>query len=319
MAVRGGKQAAELRVIRDLAASALACASGLEVERVQEGVSTRVYRIRRDAEVFYLRVLPEVGASFRPEALAHQLLRERGVRVPEVIYLEDCHPDLQRSVMVTAEIKGRHIGNDPVDGSMRRILAEAGRDLAVINSIEVEGFGWIRRDTEHAGSLQGELSTHREFVFESLADDLDLLGRDALSRAMVEAIWTIVETYDAWLDAPEARLAHGDFDVTHIFQEDGAYTGIIDLGEIRGTGPRYDLGHFRMHDGETLPALLLPHLGDGYASVASLPPDWRQRVTLSSLLIAVRALARALRKDPRRLRNHHGLVSIERDVAALRD
>jgi hypothetical protein len=33
------------------------------VERVAEGVSTRVYRIRGGAETFYLRVLPEVGAT----------------------------------------------------------------------------------------------------------------------------------------------------------------------------------------------------------------------------------------------------------------
>jgi hypothetical protein len=44
-------------------------------------------------------------------------------------------------------------------------------------------------------------------------------------------------------------MPYGDLDLTHIYCQDGHYTGIIDLGEIRGTGPYYDLGHFRFHDG----------------------------------------------------------------------
>jgi hypothetical protein len=34
--------------------------------------------------------------------------------------------------------------------------------------------------------------------------------------------------------AGEARLAHGDFDTTHILQVDGDCSGLIDFGEIRG-------------------------------------------------------------------------------------
>lgn len=79
--------------------------TSLVVERVAEGVSTWVYRMTSRKETFYLRVLPEEGASFAPEVAAHILLRQRQVNVPEVIYFEQCHDLLQRSIMVTSAIK----------------------------------------------------------------------------------------------------------------------------------------------------------------------------------------------------------------------
>lgn len=287
------------------------------VERVQEGVSTRVYRVRCGDEIFYLRVLPEVGASFAPEVLAHALLRERNVRVPEVVYFEHYHETLQRSVMVTTEIKGNHVGHRAVDRDTKDILVAAGRELARINSIPVDGFGWVKRDRGEVTRLEAEHPTYRAFVLAHLEENLALLGKHGLGGKEVAAIREIIERYGPWLDAGQARLAHGDFDVTHIYQQGGRYTGVIDFGEIRGGDPWYDLGHFRLHDGETLLALMLPHLLAGYGEVAPLPPDHARRISLSSLLIAIRALARGPRKKPQALGGHTGFGAIEREIAAL--
>ena len=49
-------------------------------------------------------------------------------------------------------------------------------------------------------------------------------------------------------DDPPSRLAHGDFDATHIYQRDGLYTGVIDFGEMRGAEPHYDLAYFLVQD-----------------------------------------------------------------------
>ena len=266
------------------------------MEQVEEGVSTHVSRIRRDATVFYLRVLPEEDGSFAPEVRVHTLLRERNVKVPEVVYFEHYNQPLQRSVMVTTEIRGQHIGYCSEEKDLRNILIEAGRDLAVINSIRVKGFGWIKRDCSEVTQLEAELPTYRAFVLEHLEDDLVILGQHVLSRKEVVEIREIIGRFDGLLEGEQAWLAHGDFDATHIYQENGRYSGIIDFGEIRGTDAFYDLGHFRVHDGETLHSLVFPYLIEGYKEVASLPPDFEQRVYLSSLLVAVRTLARRLRK-----------------------
>ncbi len=134
-----------------------------------------------------------------------------------------------------------------------------------------------------------------------------------------EQLREILADCDPWLDAEQALLAHGDFDVTHIYQRDGRYSGIIDFGEIRGGDPWYDLGHFRMHDGETLPTPALPWLLEGYAAVRPLPADHARRISFASLLIAIRALAHRLGKRPGGFLYRQALVAIERDAATLRD
>ncbi len=287
----------DLRLIEELATQIFPRAARLAVERVEEGVSTHVYRVHRDEKVFYLRVLPEADGSFAPEVRVHALLRERNVKVPEVVYFEHYNQPLQRSVMVTTEIRGRHIGYCSDEKDLRNILIEAGRDLAVINSIRVKGFGWIKRDCSEITQLEAELPTYRAFMLERLEDDLAVLGQYVLNRKEGVAIREVIDRFDGLLEGEQAWLAHGDFDATHIYQENGRYSGIIDFGEIRGTDAFYDLGHFRMYDGETLHSLVFPYLIEGYKEVASLPSDYEQRVCLSSLLIAVRTLARRLRKQ----------------------
>jgi aminoglycoside phosphotransferase (APT) family kinase protein len=284
--------------------------------------STSTLPTREISVTRHVRTVKRIPAGLNlvlaPEALAHRLLRERGVRAPQVLYVEDCHPALGRSVMVTTEIAGDHIGRRPVDGRTRQVMIEAGRQLALINGVPVDDFGWIRRDAGARDRLAGEHPTQRAFIEERLDDDLAALEGHALTGEQVAAIRAVVEAHPGWLDGERARLAHGDFDVTHIYERDGRYTGVIDFGEIRGAGPWYDLGHFRMHDGETLPALVLDWLIEGYRSVTPLPPDYRERISLASLLIAIRALARGLEKNPSDLGQHQGLVAIRRDLAVLR-
>ena len=290
----------------------------LQVERVDEGVSTYVYRINRGNEVFYLRVLPEANASFAPEVHVHELLRAKNVKVPEIVYFEHYNESLQRSIMVTGEIKGKHIGCYPANEVPRNILVEAGRDLAVINSISVQGFGWIKRDSSKVTALEAELPTYRAFVFEYLQEDLAFLSERVLSTREINAIWGIIDCCDAWLDEEQALLAHGDFDATHIYQEHGSYSGIIDFGEIRGGDPFYDLGHFQVHDGETLPDRVLPYLLEGYREVVQLPEDFERRIYFSSLLIAIRTLARSMKKRTIDFRKHSGFASIKNDIEVLR-
>lgn len=288
------------------------------VTRVTEGVSTYVYRIERGVATFYLRVLPEAGVSFALEAETHRLLHERGVKVPEVVYVAQHDETLERSVMVTTAIAGSHIGHIPAHPQLRDILIEAGRDLAHINQIPVVGFGWITRDRPAICRLEAGHPTYRAFVAEYLDAALATLRRHLLDADESAAIRAILDRHDHWLESDDAWLAHGDFDATHIYQENGRYTGIIDFGEMRGGTHWYDLGHFRMHDGETVPALILPWLLEGYRAVTPLPDDYERRISFASLLIAVRALARLLIKNPHSDYRDHCLASLRQEIALLR-
>lgn len=301
--------------IRAVVAQIFPGEADLKVERVPEGVSTYVYRLKRQAETLYLRVLPE-DASFAPEVHAHTLLREQGVRVPEVVFFEHRNPALDRSLMVTTEIPGTSIETCHDDAALQQILFAAGHDIALANSVPVQGFGWIKRDRAEYIHLEAEDASHRGWIVAELADSLAVLEAGPLDAAEVAAIRTLLARYDSWLDEEQGWLAHGDFDVTHIFQQDGRYTGIIDWGEMRGASRWYDLGHFRMHDGERQ-SMLLSHLLAGYATVSPLPADYWKRICFASLLIAVRAVARSWSRHGRDFPGGQGVLSIRRDIAVL--
>jgi aminoglycoside phosphotransferase len=285
------------------------------VERTGSGSSTPVYRIGRGGAVRYLRLAESAAASLAPEALAHRLLRERGVRVPEVVHFEPFTDRLRRSVMVTDEIPGcslaeRHRGID-----IGAVATAAGRDLAIINGLVVDGFGWIRRDLPAGAPLAADAPTLRAFALSDLDEHLAALSV-AFAADELRAIRCAIATHDDLLDVERAVLAHGDFDATHIYHQNGEYAGIIDFGEIRGADPFYDLGHAALHDGETVPEPLLPHLLTGYGEIVALPADGERRIHLWSLLIGIRALARSAGR-PRSVYQDHLTHAIRRAVIAL--
>jgi len=314
---------------RDELASVVALAKRLfprpgsvSVSRVMEGASTRVYRIPSGDETLYLRILPEEEGSFAPEVYAHALLRERGVKAPEVVHWEHRNSDLGRSIMVTTEIKGQSLSHAARELSaleVRGVLIEAGRDLALINGVPVGGFGWVRRDAPTHTQLEAERPTFRAFALEFLDADLaHLLEWQVLDAAEVAAIRAILARLDGWLDVPQGFLVHGDLDVSHIFVHNGRYSGIIDFGEIRSADPLYDLAHFSLHDGETLVAGLLAPLIEGYTAVQSLPDDYPARLSLLALLMGTRALARRLGKRGQDAAARHLVAALRRELVMLR-
>ena len=296
-------------------------AGGSQVERVTEGASTWVYRILHGKETFYLRVLPEVGASFAPEVAVYVQARKLGVKAPDVIWYEHHYEPLGRSIMVITEVAGRPLSQS--SGLDRRavdaILIEAGRDIARINSIPVEGFGWLSRESDSMKLCAPE-SSYRAFALEHWEPDLAYLDASkTLPPAEIERLRQTCARYDGWLDARDSALAHGDFDATAIYQRDGRYTGIIDFGEARGANRWYDLGHYHMRDGEYLSAPTMRPLVRGYSEVAPLPRACGRRIRFASLHITVRALSRSLRKRPPNRFTRHQLDVMRADLAALAD
>lgn len=208
----------------------------ISVERMTEGVSTVVYRILFPHETFYLRILPEEGARFAPEVVVHTQLCSMQINVPKVIHFEHFNELLRRSVMVTTEIKGQPLSQSPTlsQEKMEEIVREAGRDLACLNTVRVEGFGWIRRDSSDLKPLQALWPTHRAFTLAYWEGDVAYVAKRVLQHSEISLLERVLSKYDSWLNGEQGYLAHGDFDTTHIYQNNGQYTGMIDFGEIRG-------------------------------------------------------------------------------------
>jgi aminoglycoside phosphotransferase len=267
---------------------------GTRVERVWSGISTYVYRILSPCRTCYLRILPDTGGSFMPEIAALTHLRQFHIKVPEVLFFEEHNETLGRSFMVESEIKGQALSHTSFPREvLERVVVEAGRDLARINTLMVNGFGWIQPQQISAERLRARWPTFRAFALEHRKADLVYLKRRLLKPWEGAQLERILERYDFWLDEEQGYLAHGDFDSTHIFQDRGRYTGIIDFGEVRGANRWYDLAHFRMRDGARPPHQLFPALERGYKEITPFPSEYEHHLRFTSVLINIRALSRA--------------------------
>jgi aminoglycoside phosphotransferase (APT) family kinase protein len=260
-------------------------------ERAPDGVSSQVYRLVRGSETFYLRVAEEADENLETDAELHRRLLALGVRVPRMVFVEPFDAAIGRSIAITSEVPGVPLAaaGCPPEVALA-VAAEAGEDLAVINHVTVDGFGWVRRSGP-GWPLRAEHASYLSFLASYLPADWpgplgSLFPGDVLTE--VEAM---LDSERARPPA-EARLAHGDFDTTAIFCAEARYTGVIDFGEIRGTEPAFDLGHFRLHDREQVPDRLLPALLHGYGRVAE-PPDERS-IRRSAVLLGLRQLCRWL-------------------------
>jgi len=260
---------------------------GFAIERARGGMSTPVYRLRRDDECLYLRVSEGAGGSMHAEVAVQEHLHAAGVAVSEVIAMDHA-PEIGRGVMLVREVPGEPLaGADGIDRGP--ILRAAGRDLARINAVAVEGYGWIRRD-QPVWPPRGEDATYEMFVdggTASIAVVADRLGADQ-ARAL-EARFDQARAGD-----PLSRLAHGDFDATHIYQHDGRYTGVIDFGEIRGAEPHYALAYFLVQDE---PEAMLVDVIAGYAEVTPVPADLTVLLQRSATVIVTTQLCRWIDRD----------------------
>ncbi|MGH8525858.1 MAG: phosphotransferase [Gammaproteobacteria bacterium] len=289
----------------------------IDYERTRDGVSTQVYRLHRGSNVFYLRIAEEEYENLTVDAELNRRLRHRGVGVPDVVYVEPFDRVLRRSVLITNEVPGLPLSKAKSVAAAASVARAAGGDLAVLNQVPVEGFGWIRRD-QPVWPLVGVLATYGEFVTSYLPDKWPGELRLLFSTVHLGAIEAII-TVERQRPLAHGHLAHGDFDTTAIFQKDGQYTGLIDFGEIRGTEPFFDLGHFSLHDGETFPALLLQHLIEGYQEVVALPPDHLDRIRRSAILLGLRQLSRWISPERARPLDYPAVRNRARRLAEMLD
>ncbi len=252
------------------------------VERVADGVSTVVHRVRTRGRTWYLRFGEEPEDDLWTDAELHARLLAAGVPVPRFVAVAWV-PDADRSAGLTTEVPGgplTDVRHAPA------VLEVAGRHLRTVNSFPVDGFGFVRRRGP-GWPLRGEFTTHEDFVRSHLPHPWPGRLGALFSVDELDRLAGFVEDQVA-LDVPPT-LVHGDLDVTPVFCVGAEFTGFIDFGEARGAEPWFDLAHFLLHDGETLPAGLLPHLLRGYG-----PTVGEDALRRSAALLGLRQLCRWL-------------------------
>jgi Ser/Thr protein kinase RdoA (MazF antagonist) len=288
----------DLRALDDLLVRIFGRRDGFSCQRTPTGTSTQVYRVDRDGEAFFVRIAEDAEASLAPEVELHSALRASGVRVPAVTHYEPFDDALARSVMVTTEVTGGPFNAATPEDGVPMIGRSAGRDLARIHDIPVQGFGWIRREHHEAGwPLRAENPTYAEYVNPAaVTGPLMGIGFTSAQAQQVEGL--LEEAVKVGPAGGIGPVAHGDFDTSHIFESSGVYTGLIDFGEIRGTDYTFDFATLHLSADDRPPAPPIhQYVENGYAEIRPLPDDHQHRVYLACVLSASHRLARWFERD----------------------
>ena len=264
-------------------------ARSVSVEPASPGRLLVVYRVRADEVTYYLRVAEEAGEDLTTDAQVLGRLAELGVRVPEVVHAEAGPGDLGRSFMIVAELAGQSLASHGTDEQARRAVRAAGRDAALINAIEVDGFGWLRRDG--LPGLRAGLVRYADFVASDLPRQWPGWLAGAFTARELDALQAVV-AQGRQQPLRHGQLAHGDLDASHIWLDGhGRYAGVIDFGEMRGADRHFDLGHFLLHDRESRSVPLFEDFLAGYAGAAALAGDHRDLIRRSAILSGLRQLS----------------------------
>ncbi len=267
--------------------------------KVAEGVSTNVYKLEKDGDVSYLRILSK-GESASLETATHTLLMEHGVHVPVVESFEDNCPELGASFMIVKDIGGDSLESQFDYGSevdprvdFGPVLFAAGQDMARINSIPVSGFGKIKRSEPGQTELKGKYRNSDDYIFKKLDKVMkELEVVKAIDIELIQQVKNKIEQHRDLLYCEKPVLAHGDLDLSHIYSDKDGYTGMIDFGDMRGASQYFDLAYFRFRTGTKF----IPKLIEGYQSIRPLDKDYNARLQIEGLVIAVQKLVWALSK-----------------------
>src|SRR5690349_4771809 len=107
------------------------------------------YRLRSTesggAQTSSMRIAEEADENLETDAELHRRLRGLGVKVADIVHVEPFNADIGRSTMVTTQVPGVSLAEVRTPVLAASVAEQAGADLAIINQMPVDGFGFVRR------------------------------------------------------------------------------------------------------------------------------------------------------------------------------
>lgn len=272
-----------------------------------KGVSTTVFKLSNKNETFFIKFY-DTEESVEAIVLAHTKMRELGIRVPEIVYFSKYdNPTSDQLFTIERAIVGQSLDSLKLDGkNLEKVLHDAGKELALINEIPVQGVGWMERVVGE--DLVAEGMNYGDFVLDDMEEDIEILLKSkAIDAKLGGKILSFVNSNKHLLDiSDKSFLAHGDFCSDHIYVNNSKFSGIIDWGDIQGTTKYHDLAHFYTYDGALYDTLL-----EGYKEVYKLEDNYELGVMTEGVLFGVRKLSWKVERMPGKVKGHKVLELFE--------
>jgi aminoglycoside phosphotransferase (APT) family kinase protein len=250
-----------------------------------------------DGRRFVLRAHPKglKNGYFWVEALASKTARAHKVPTYHTIDVRDLNDPYPFAYMLIEEIPGvamkKHLDDHPEDEA--KLLFDAGKVMAGLHKVKVEGFGFFDNDQAREGKLVGIKASYRDHIFAGLDFNLDyLVKQNIVSEKQAEQARKLFETSEL-LECEQATIVHNDFADWNLITDGEHITGVIDWDEAHAGHPIGDIACWStFFDPKRLDEFL-----KGYKSVTELSNNFqdtfellRMRYTIAKMTLRLRRL-----------------------------
>ena len=232
---------------------------------------------------------------FHAEAAAARLAKNAGLPSYDTLAIHDYDGDGDFAFQVLEKLPGmtmnRWLENCP--DSEPTLLLEAGKMMARLHQIHVDGFGPFNNDRAKKGELTGLQATFGNAVRAGLLFNLDVLTKEHVFTPEQSAVISKLFSDDnTLLDTEQAVLVHNDFADWNLLTDGIDITGILDWDECVGGDAIADIACWStFFEPERLKGFL-----EGYWQVAQKPDNFDAKFELLRLRYVISKMTLRLRR-----------------------
>ena len=212
-------------------------------EKIARGYSNQVYKANLGEELIFIRS-NKLAKIFDAEIVGYKIFKSQGIPTPEIIAYKENPPSIGYPTMIMSSAHGTLLKDTIVSPEQNKVIYEnMGELVKKINETKLDGYGSLKTEN---GKLVGEFSTWKDYCIlqnEHNSRNLEFcIENNFVTKEDATKIEEINEEIST-LDFGKASLIHRDIHKNHVFIEGDKITGIIDLGALTASDPRYEIAY----------------------------------------------------------------------------
>ncbi len=214
------------------------------------------------------------------EGAAMELVRKRGVKVPEVYHWDvslDKYPiRYQLMELVRGECLNNYYQSQTLDRT--QIGREVGRLLAKMHQVKLDGFGFFNTNILRTkNKIVGLDNKNRDYFCKQLDNHIKCLrDTDFLATAEVAEIESLIEKHGHLLDIGQGSVVHKDIAFWNMIGTENKVNAIIDWDDVIIGDPADDISVMKcFYNGDVLGPVY-----EGYEEVTKISDKFKARTSL---------------------------------------
>ncbi len=261
-----------------------------EIKEVKENDQTNLgfinsvrVGILRDGKEIIIRCHPKgvKNGYFYAESLVAKLLKENGLPAYDTYAIHKLADENDVSFQVIEKLNGtamkKYFEENPQD--IDKLMVEAGKTLAKIHSIKVEGFGSFDNELAKQGKLIGLQNSFENFMLCGLETNLDVLVKyNHISETQKNKIISLYSN-NSLLKCDQAVLVHNDYADWNLLTDGEKISGILDLDECCASDPLCDIACWM----SMAPQERVDNFLQGYFGNNERPSNFEEKINLFTL------------------------------------